>query len=144
MNGATTTKKEVYRCIRKNVCANEDAVNRHSERARKKHNLNKCVCRRDANDWKHISLSFYRLLVLRRPRLARRLHENIRAHLRLYLMAVIVHGLHASSKTRRICSRPTSASAAASSSSTFLICLVRRWIFPIILAFPSVKFIHHT
>lgn len=73
------------------------------------------------------------------------LDENIRAHLRLYLMTVIVHGLHALTNTRRICSRPTSLSAmaaAASSSFTFLICLVRRWIFPIILAFPSVRFIH--
>lgn len=42
-----------------------------------------------------------------------RLDENIRAHLRLYLMVVIVHGLHALTNTRRICNRPTSVSAVA-------------------------------
>lgn len=62
---------------------------------------------------------------------------------RLYLMAVFVHGRLGVSNTRRIaayvaCSRPSF----LRSSLTFLICLVRRWIFPIILAFPSVKFIH--
>lgn len=78
-----------------------------------------------------------------------RLDENIRVHLRLYLMAVIVHGRLAVSNTRHIyviCSRPTATSAVSSSSLSsiiFLICLVRRWIFPIILAFPSVKFIRH-